>query len=578
MLIFAFFNTTSQNLNLDSLKQIWHNVSLADSTRLNAIQKIAWDGYRSNNPDSAFYYAQLQYDFAEKVGSKIQMASALNTQGYIFNVKADYGTSLNYFARSLALAKEINNKEKIAVVSLNMGVVYDTQGDYIKAMKSYSSSLKLFEELNHERGIISALNNIAVIYQIQGDYVSAIEYYSRCLKSAEEIGAQDVLLTTLNNIGLVYQQHEEYDKALEQYNRSLKIAEEVDYKPGIGFILNNMGVINEKKGQNSQAIEYFNRSLKVREGIDDQQGIVSCLSNIGSIYKNMGNYEMALDFQTRSLKLAEVIGYKQGAASILNNIAVIFRIQNNPTRAINYSRRSLSVAREIGAVIEIKAAADNLHQAYQQIGDYKASLAMHELFIEMRDSIENIDAQKEVIRQEFKYNYEKQSIADSIAFANQQALVGLTYQTRLEKQRYAFFIGISLLLIFLGVYLRIRFIKSQAQLDALLQEIKLLKVQAKINLGSITPTEEAQLDKERIENALKASLNPSDWSILNTLYANPAIGNKEIADIVSLSVEGVRSSLKKMYRYFYIEKTANQRVLLVIQAAKLSNPSLTHPN
>ena len=200
----------------------------------------------------------------------------------------------------------------------------------------------------------------------------------------------------------------------------------------------------------------------------------------------------------------------------------------------------------------------------------------------MRDSMENIAVQKQVVRRQVEYEYQQQALADSLAFVRQQELDEFAHQAELAKEanlRYTLITGFVIILIFTGIYLRVRFIKRQAEREALLQEIKLLKVEAVIKTASDeTVKNQLVLDKEKIEAAINNSLNPSDWNILNVLFNNPAIGNNELADQVSLSVAGVRSSLQKMYRYFYIEKSSNQRFLLVMEATKLSKDAITPQN
>ena len=57
-------------VNLDSLWNVWNDHSQADTSRLKAINDIAWDGYLYTQPDSAFYYAQVEYEFAFSVNKK----------------------------------------------------------------------------------------------------------------------------------------------------------------------------------------------------------------------------------------------------------------------------------------------------------------------------------------------------------------------------------------------------------------------------------------------------------------------------------------------------------------------------
>ena len=51
---------------------------------------------------------------------------------------------------------------------------------------------------------------------------------------------------------------------------------------------------------------------------------------------------------------------------------------------------------------------------------------------------------------------------------------------------------------------------------------------------------------------------------------NLSISNKEIARQVSLSVEGVSSSLRRMYTSFGVKDANNKRIALVMKARNLS--------
>ncbi|HIO72938.1 MAG TPA: hypothetical protein EYN38_07535, partial [Flavobacteriales bacterium] len=78
--------TLASGVSLDSLWGVWNDKTQPDTNRLKAMKKIAWDGYLFSQPDSAFYFAQLQYELAEATGNKKWMANALNTQGATFYI------------------------------------------------------------------------------------------------------------------------------------------------------------------------------------------------------------------------------------------------------------------------------------------------------------------------------------------------------------------------------------------------------------------------------------------------------------------------------------------------------------
>jgi hypothetical protein len=143
-----------------------------------------------------------------------------------------------------------------------------------------------------------------------------------------------------------------------------------------------------------------------------------------------------------------------------------------------------------------------------------------------------------------------------------------------NKQSFSFIIliGFSFLLITIGlvfVMFRLKLIKNEQ--TKLLND---LKSQKNSGFGNSTQninfTENSTLNKHQIEKQLAIKLNDSDWKIINTIMNNSTISNKELANQVALSLEGTRSSLKKMYRIFNIPSSRNMRLTLVIKIVQIS--------
>lgn len=93
---------------------------------------------------------------------------------------------------------------------------------------------------------------------------------------------------------------------------------------------------------------------------------------------------------------------------------------------------------------------------------------MYELYIETRDSILSEESQKDVMRQEFQYNYEKKAAADSMANAKANEIrdVQIAQQEAEIKvkrnQQYALYGGLFLVLVFAGfIYNRFRVTQKQ---------------------------------------------------------------------------------------------------------------------
>jgi tetratricopeptide (TPR) repeat protein len=350
----------------------------------------------------------------------------------------------------------------------NIGGIYREQGNYGEAIHYYSKSLQIQKEIGDKKGIATSLNNIGIIYDDQGDYARAIEYYVKSLKSYEEIGFKKAIASSLNNIGGIYKEQGDYLKAIDYYNKSLKIDEEIGNKKGIASTYNNIGILYKEKGDHTKALDYFTKGLKLDEEVGDKQGIAIFLNNLGSIYHEQADHSKAIDYNTKSLKIQEEIGDVKGVATSLNNLGSIYQDLGDYTKAADFSLRALDIAQEIGVATETKAAARALWSNFKQTGNYKEALKMHELFIQTKESIESEENQKEVIRQEYKYNYEKQAAADSVKAAEsdkvKNALLTAEKIKNKQQQQQAYFLygGLALALLFGGfIFNRFRITKKQ---------------------------------------------------------------------------------------------------------------------
>ena len=140
------------------------------------------------------------------------------------------------------------------------------------------------------------------------------------------------------------------------------------------------------------------------------------------------------------------------------------------------------------------------------------------------------------------------------------------------QEKLVMIIGIVILLISIFVYLRIRHIRNVNERNQLIHEIELLK-EKRISsvISSSISQDKMGLDMEKIEFFIEAKLNESDQKVLNALYQDPVISNKDLADKVALSYEGASSSLQKMYRLFDMKRTKNMKLALIMKATRISD-------
>ena len=481
------FSETDLELLETSLKK-YHEAS-NDTDKISALASICENMMHEDWSKYQIFQYKLINDALKNYPSshsitkslKISLAGAINNIGYIHKQQGDIVKASEYYHNSLNIYKEIGDKQGIAISYNNIGSIYEHQGDINKALEYYYNSLNIYKEIGRKQGIADIYNNIGLVYEHQGDIPKALKCYLNNLKLYEDIGDKQGIAITYNNIGIIYNKQNDISKALEYYQNALKLYEDIGDKQSAANSYNNIGYIFKEQGDVVNALKYHNKSLTLREEIGDKQGMAYSYNNIGYIYRDQGNIKKALEYYYESLRNYEEIGDKQGIAMIYKNIGDLKFQHGDLLAAKRYGEKGLKLAKELGYPEFISSTSQLLSKVYrnaakqgqalegcQPLQLWSKALEMYELYIISRDSIESEKNQKEVIRQEYKYEYEKQAVADSIAFAkekeiSQAQITAQKAEIRAKRnQQYALYGGLFLVVVFSGfMYNRFKVTEKQ---------------------------------------------------------------------------------------------------------------------
>ena len=429
LLLPLHFTMYSQAINKDSLKNIWEQVTISDSIRLNALNDLAWDGYLFSHPDSTIYYAKLGINLAE---SK--------------QLKRQHGMLLNSIA-----------------------VGYWVKGDYDKSLAYQKESLKLRLVLGDEKGINASLNNLGALYHIKGNYLAAITNYAKVMKRAQKGGNEQLIADSYSNLGVVYMDLQQHDRANDYFLKSLDLRKKLNDNRGVATSLNNLAHILMFQKKYEKAIEMYQEVLRQYESFNDQYGVALALESLGDAYIEQDQIAEAKEVYHKSLSIRTDLGDQQGIASSLSALASIFENLGNYDLAQNYAERALKIAKQINALKEVRNASEVLVKVYKFRKDYKKSFELYELYIASKDSLLHEKNQSEIIRQDFEFEYNSKRWSDSLTFDKQQELERLSQQRALKKEadrRYLIYIIMSLFIVF-GV-VGVRDLRRKMKINALL--------------------------------------------------------------------------------------------------------------
>lgn len=282
--------------------------------------------------------------------------------------------AIEYALEGLKLAKQYNNPKSQARFYNNLGSAYQSKGEYENAMDAYMKAMGLYEQTNDEAGRANEYSNIGFIFRQQQNYSKAIEFHRKALQLYEKINDKDGAAGCVVNIGNVYYNKGVYDSSIVQYKKALEMYQHMNNKESIATIENNIGAIYFEKGDYATANEYFLRSYVIRE-------------------QSQNKYEMATS---------------------LNNIGEVFGKQGDNEKAIEYCLKSLAIAGSIGAKDIMVYNYENLAGLSAGIGNFRDAYKYQQLNSGIKDSILNVENNKQINELSVKYETEKKEAENKI--------------------------------------------------------------------------------------------------------------------------------------------------------------------
>ena len=524
LLLHVFFVHSSYSQSKgDSLRFVWENKNELDSIRFKAIDAY-YDLYTYSQPDSTLIVTAYHYELAQEKNAIEQMVWALNHKGIIHYSKGENDIANNFYTEAATLASPLNNPVLTSTIQGNIGNVYSRQKNYQKATQHYAAALKVFQEQKNEKGEARMLNNLGGIYQVIGNYDLALEYYYKSLSIFEKNDVQNRKIGLLFlNIGSIQLLQEKYDEAIASFEKSQTIFQTANESIFEAICINNIAEVYQKWGRANQAYIYAKKALEKSTALNQQWGIIKSRFIIAQV-----------TFETNVEKAT------QEAEAILDSL---------PKGALKKTKKDIY---------------ELLYKCYKAQNKMSLSLETYELATRYSDSIQIEQNSFAVVREAVKNDFEVQLYENRLESERAQAALKLK-----QLKSNFFIIGVSALLIIgIVLYFRSKSVKNRKTRDALLEELENLKKVEKSNL--LVNSNAFELNREKIQESIGRKLNETDWKVLTIILEDPVIPNKKIAEKAYMSVDGIGSSLRRMYDYFEIKETKYKKISLLTDSIKRS--------
>ncbi len=512
----------SQN-KTDSLKSLWENTNNADSTRFKAINTY-YKTQTHAQPDTVLILTHYHYKLAEGKDLKQEMMNALNERSYAYYLKGDTKKSMAALNQTVAICKTLDMPNFLATLYGNMGSIYGEEQKYQEAVQYFNKTLQIFKEQYIPKGEARMLNNLGLIYYKLDSYDLALSYFNESIAIYESMGLTNKTGTTIADIGAVYYKQGKYNEAVDKGHKALNILQDINDKFSMADCYYMLAQSHLKLNQKEKAEHYIDQSLEIDNAIKNNSKIVERLT-----FKATLLYDTDLNLATKKAE------------------AVLKLVKEDTEN-------------------ELKVKLYNfLYKCYKAQNKYDLSLAMHEKREVYNDSLKIEKDKMVIIKDAVQKEYDNKLFETQLENERIQAEL----KNRQLKNTLVIVLIAALLILGILLYFRSVIKKNRKKRTLLLEEIEDLKNNSSSNL--VVDSNKFELVREKIEGSINRKLNETDWKVLNILLDQPEITNKEIAEKAFMSVDGIGSSLRRMYDYFNVKHSKYKKISLLTDAIKRSN-------
>ena len=489
--IFSFFNGLSQ-VNIDSLWNVWKDTAEVEKNRIEAADNLYWN-YLYSSPDSAYYFANEIYDYADINKNKKLLYRGFRYKGISCIIQGEYNIALFHLEKALKICNSFSKKTSLIDIRSDISSAYSKLGMYDKAEENLKIAFDVAKSINVKDKTLSTITgNYGNILKAQGKFSEALVYYFKSIKLSQK--TQNLLRESnaYLNIASIYKELKNYNGAIKFYNKAQQGYNKLDSKHYLKISYENIGNVYFIRGDYKKAEMHYLKALKISRDLNSNPA--NCKVALSKVYIKTNRKKLALK------TLNELKGIKNNKDISIDVNLILAELENNPNKAIVLIEEALTIAKASFNIIGIKNSSEMLYGFYKNVDNGRKALEMYELYIQMQDSLQGENNKRAI----FQFEYEKKALADSLLNIEEKKVLEAKNDAAISEQKtirntilvvLMLIVGFSLLL-----YRRFKITKRQNQI------IKTQKQQVdKVN-------QELDLEKNKVELKNKEILSSINYA------------------------------------------------------------------
>jgi tetratricopeptide (TPR) repeat protein len=269
-------------------------------------------------------------------------------------------------------------------------------------------AIALSKKIAYTAGVADGYDRKGGFYNGKGEYKTALHYSIEGYKLFEKLNDKRAMSNLMNSIGNTYLGLENNEKALESYLKSYEIAAQDSSKYMMAISSIGIGNIYLDRKDAAKAIDYFKRSKAIFEKQNALYPLSICYTLIGNCLVELERYDEAFENFDKAVMQLKELDNSYGIASTYEIIAAAYEKQGSKTIALDFYEKAYAIFVERKAYDNIKTVCLNISNLYSKTLNFEKALEYYIHYSNYKDSVFNVESNKQVLEIEGKYESEKQ--------------------------------------------------------------------------------------------------------------------------------------------------------------------------
>ena len=315
-------------------------------TQVDHLNTLSWD-LMLRDPSAGLVLCEEALTFAEKISYIKGIADSYLSIGWCRIYLADYPDALKNFFLARERYRETDHSEGLMKTFNALGVAYNNLGQIDTAIEYYQKSLDLARlEGNRER-CLAALNNIGEVKLTLQNHEDAIPYLREAREIGRDLHLKGETANILANLAQCYQKSGKRDEAYRFFLDALELAREIEDRINEARYLSLLGEYYGKNGKSEEAIGSYLKSLSISEQTGDKLGQCEALRHLGKQYLFLKDYKKAEEVLKKTLSLSEEIHALHVQERTYKTLSRLFEEKENYKKSLLYFKEFYRIKQKV---------------------------------------------------------------------------------------------------------------------------------------------------------------------------------------------------------------------------------------